>query len=173
MFEPPLNEIHHFSHHPPKFIYCLPQFVRARHFLESVELTGQDFDALCKAFHCFVRFFLGLEMLPNLSVILFSSKTEKKVTWYAISMQENTAFAIEFSLLKSDSGHMCFSRMIYLADSLSDFENHFHTTTSGTKTTQDGFELVQVFDRALELYIQCGQGRVEGLQLDLSRKYLY
>ena len=90
-----------------------------------------------------------------------------------ISMQENTAFAIEFSLLKSDSGHVCLSRIIYPADSLSDFKNHFHTTARGTKTTQDGFELVQAFDRALELYIQCGQGRVEGLQLDLSRKYLY
>jgi len=43
-------------------------------------------------------------MLPNLSVISFASKTEKEVTWYAISMQENTAFAIKFSLRESDNG---------------------------------------------------------------------
>ena len=59
---------------------------------------------------------------------------------------------------------MCaFQWMIYPADSLSDFENHFHTTACGTKMTQDGFEFVQVLDCALELYIQCGQGRVKGL----------
>ena len=33
---------------------------------------------------------------------------------------------------------------------------------------QNGLELVQVLDCALELYIQCSQGRVEGLQLDLN-----
>jgi len=54
---------------------------------------------------------------------------------------------------------MCaLQRIIYPADSLSNFENHFYTTARGTKTTQDGFELVQVLDRALELCIQCGQG---------------
>jgi len=110
-------------------------------------------------------------MLPNLSVISFASKTEKNVTWYAISMQENMAFAIEFSLLKSDSGHVCFSGMIYLADSLSYSNHHLHAIACRTKTVQNGLELVQVLDCALELYIQCGQGRVRGLQLDLSRRY--
>ena len=88
-------------------------------------------------------------------------------------MQENTTFAIEFSLLKSDSGHVCFSRVIYLADSLSYSNYHLHTIVCGTKMDQNGLELVQVLDCALELYIQCGQGRVKGLQLDLSRRYLY
>jgi len=120
-----------------------------------------------------MRFFLGFEMLPNLSIILFALKSEKELTWYARSMQENTVFATEFSLLESDSGHVCFSRMIYLADSLSNFNTYFHTIACGTKTTQDGFELVQVLDCALELYIQCSQGRVEGLQLDFSRRCLY
>jgi len=83
-------------------------------------------------------------------------------------MQENTVFATEFSLLESDNGYVCFSGMIYLADSLSYFNYHLRTILFGTKTSQDGFELVQVLDCALELYIQCGQGRVEGLQLDLS-----
>jgi len=78
-------------------------------------------------------------------------------------MQENTVFATEFSLLESDSRHVCFSRMIYLADSLSNCNTYFHTIACGIQTTQDGFELVQVLDCALELYIQCGQGRVEGL----------
>ena len=173
MFEPLLNEIHHFYHHSWKFIYYLPQFVRVWHLLESVELTSQGSDALCKAFHCFRRFFLGLEMLPNLSVISFASKTEKEVTWYAISMQENTVFATEFSLLKSNNGHVRFSGMIYLADSLSYSNYHLHTIGCRTKMTQDGFKLVQVLDRTSELYIQCGQGRVEGLQLNLSRKFLY
>ena len=136
-------------------------------------MTSQDSDVLCKAFHCFMRFFLGLETLPNLSIMLFTSKTEKELTWYAMSMQESTVFATEFSLLKSDSGHVCFSRMIYLADSLSDFNTYFHTTACRTKTTQDGFKLVQVLDCALELNIQCGQGRVRGLRSDLSRKYLF
>ena len=68
-----------------------------------------------------MRFFLGLEMLPNLSIILFVSKTEKELTWYARSTQENTVFATEFSLLESDKGYVCFSGMIYLADSLSYF----------------------------------------------------
>ena len=115
-----------------------------------------------------MRFFLGLETLPNLSIILFTSKTEKELTWYARSMQENTVFTTEFSFLESDSRYVCFSRMLYLADSLSNFNTHFYTIACRTKTTQDGFELNQVFNCALELYIQCGQGRVEGLQLDLS-----
>jgi len=83
-------------------------------------------------------------------------------------MQENTVFATEFSLLESDSGHVCFSGISYLADSLSYSNYHLRTILCGTKMTQDGFEFVQVLDCALELYIQCGQGRVEGLQLDLS-----
>jgi len=45
-------------------------------------------------------------MLPNLSAMLFASKKEKELTWYAISMQENIDFAIEFSLVESDSGHV-------------------------------------------------------------------
>ena len=109
MFEPLLNEIHHFSHYSQKFIYRMPQFDWVWHFLESVELTSHDLDALCKAFHCFMRFFLGLEMLQNLLAMLFASKTEKELTWYAISMQENIDLATEFSLVKSDSGHVCFS----------------------------------------------------------------
>ena len=173
MFEPLLNEIHHFSHYSQKFIYRMPQFDWVWHFLESVELTSHDLDALCKAFHCFMRFFLGLEMLQNLLAMLFASKTEKELTWYAISMQENTVFATEFSLLKSNNGHVRFSGMIYLADSLSYSNYHLHTIGCRTKMTQDGFKLVQVLDRTSELYIQCGQGRVEGLQLNLSRKFLY
>jgi len=53
-----------------------------------------------------MRFFLGLEMLPNLSAILFVSKTEKELTWYAISIQENTVFATKFNLLESDSRYV-------------------------------------------------------------------
>jgi len=83
-------------------------------------------------------------------------------------MQETTVSAMGFSCFESDSGYVRFSGMIYLADSLSNFNTHFHTIARRTKTTQDGFEFVQVLDCALELYIQCGQGRVEGLQLDLS-----
>ena len=83
-------------------------------------------------------------------------------------MQETTVSAIGFSCFESDNEHVCFSRMIYSADSLSNFNTHFHTIACGTKTIQDGFEFVQVLDCALELYIQCSQGRVEGLQLDLS-----
>jgi len=56
-----------------------------------------------------MRFFLGLEMLQNLLAMLFASKTEKELTWYAISMQENIDLATEFSLVKSDSRHVCFS----------------------------------------------------------------
>jgi len=48
-------------------------------------------------------------MLQNLLAMLFASKTEKELTWYAISMQENIDLATEFSLVKSDSGHVCFS----------------------------------------------------------------
>ena len=112
-------------------------------------------------------------MLPNLSVISFALKTETEVTWYAISMQENTTLAIKFSLLESDSGCVRLSGMIYLADSLSYSNYHLHAIICGTEIAQNGLELVQVLDCALELYIQCGQGRVEGLQLDLSRRYLY
>jgi len=53
-----------------------------------------------------MRFFLGLEMLPNLSATLFVSKAEKELTWYAISIQENTVFATEFNLLESDSRYV-------------------------------------------------------------------
>jgi len=56
-----------------------------------------------------MRFFLGLEMLQILLAILFASKTEKELTWYAISMQEIIDLATEFSLVKSDNGHVCFS----------------------------------------------------------------
>ena len=66
MFEPVLNETRYFSHYTRKLVYCLVQFVRVRNFLESVELAGQNLDALCEAFH---RFFLVLEMLPISSVI--------------------------------------------------------------------------------------------------------
>jgi len=89
-----------------------------------------------------MRLFLGLEMLPNLSIILFVSKTEKELTWYARSMQENTVFATEFSLLESDYGYVCFPRMIYLADSLSYSNYHLHTIVCGTKMAQNGLELV-------------------------------
>jgi len=58
---------------------------------------------------------------------------------------------MESSLLKSDSEHVYFSRVIYPADSLSDFNNHFHTIVCGTKTTQNGLEFVQVLYHACEL----------------------
>ena len=48
-------------------------------------------------------------MLQILLAMLFASKTEQVLTWYAISMQENIDLATEFSLVKSDSGHVCFS----------------------------------------------------------------
>jgi len=48
-----------------------------------------------------VRFILGLDMLPNLSVISSTLKTRDKLTWYAISMQEKTAFTMEFNCLLS------------------------------------------------------------------------
>jgi len=41
-------------------------------------------------------------------------------------MHENIVFTMDFSLLKSDSEHVYFSRVIYPTDSLSDFNNHFH-----------------------------------------------
>jgi len=88
-------------------------------------------------------------------------------------MQENTAFAIKFSLLESDSRYVRFSGMTYLADSLSYSNYHLHAIICGTEIAQNALELVQVLDCALELYIQCSQGRVKGLQLDLSRKNLY
>jgi len=53
--------------------------------------------------------------------------------------------------------------MIYPADSLSDLDTHFHTIACGFKTIQNRLELVQALDCAFELYIQCGQSRVEGL----------
>jgi len=53
--------------------------------------------------------------------------------------------------------------MIYLADSLSDFNNHFHAIAYGTKTIQNGLELDQVLDCHLEPNIQYGQGRTKGL----------
>ena len=68
-FEPLLNETNYFSHYAGKFIYCLAQFIWVGDFLESVELAGQSSDTLCKAFHWFMRFFLGLEMLPTSSVV--------------------------------------------------------------------------------------------------------
>jgi len=84
--------------------------------------------------------FLGTEMLPILSVILFKSKIERKLTRYAALMQENTVSTIGFSCFESDNDHVCFSRMIYNADSPSDFDTHFHIIACGTKTIQYGFE---------------------------------
>jgi len=117
-----------------------------------------------------MRFLLVLEMLPISLVILFESKIEREHTWYAASMQENTVSAIGFSCFESDNEHVCFSRMIYPANSLSDLDTHFHAIACGSKTIQNGPELVQVLDRAFELYIQCGQGRVADLRLNLSRE---
>ena len=70
-------------------------------------------------------------------------------------MQENTVFATEFSFLESDREYVCFSRMIYLTDSLSYSNYHLHAIICGTKMAQNGLELVQVLHCALELYIQC------------------
>jgi len=83
---------------------------------------GQGSDTLREAFHRSMRLLLGLEMLPISSVILLESKIEGKLTWYAASMQENTISAIGFSCFESGNEHVCFSRMIYRADSLSDFD---------------------------------------------------
>ena len=47
-------------------------------------------------------------------------------------MQENTVFATEFSLFESDNGYVCFSGMIYLADSLSYSDYHLHAIVCGT-----------------------------------------
>ena len=57
-FEPLLNKIHYFSHCAGKIIYCLAQFARVRNSQESIELAGQDSDALRKAFHWFMRLLL-------------------------------------------------------------------------------------------------------------------
>ena len=78
-------------------------------------------------------------------------------------MQENTVCAMGFSCFESDNCHVCFSMVIYPADSLSNLNTHLHTIACGSKTIQNGPELVQVLDRAFELYIQCGQSRVAGL----------
>ena len=169
-FEPILHETHYFPHYASNFIYCPAQFVRVRNFQESIELASQSFDALREAFHWSMRVLLGLEMLPISSVILFESKIQRELTWYAASMQETTASAIGFSCFESDNCHVCFSRMIYPADSLSNLDTHLHTIACRSKTIQHGPELVQVLDRAFELYIQCGQSRVEGLWLNLSRE---
>ena len=108
-FEPLLNETNYFSHYSGKFIYCLAQFIWVGDFLESVELAGQSSDTLCKAFHWFMRFFLGLEMLPTSSVVWFASRIERESTWYAASMQETTVSAIGFSCFESDNEHVCFA----------------------------------------------------------------
>jgi len=60
-------------------------------------------DAVCKAFHCFMSFFLSLHMLQKQSVMLLTLKTEKEPTLYTTSIQENTACVTGFSCLKSDN----------------------------------------------------------------------
>ena len=80
-----------------------------------------------------------------------------------------TQFSLQNSTCSSQiAGMWCFSRMIYLADSLSDFNNHFHAIAYGTKTIQNGLELDQVLDCDLEPNIQCGQGRTKGLWLNFE-----
>ena len=48
-----------------------------------------------------MRFVLGLDVLPNLSVILSTLRTREKPTWYATSMHESTVFTVEFSCYSS------------------------------------------------------------------------
>jgi len=81
----------------------------------------------------------------------------REPTLYAASIQENTVSAIGFNFFESDKGHACFSMMIYYADSLSDFNTHFHTIACGSNTIQNGLELVQVVHCALDLCMQRAQ----------------
>jgi len=83
-----LNEIHHFSHHSRKFIDCMTQLLQTFLTMSSRPASIQ-LALCCEAFQLFVRFFLGLNILPNLSVILSTLKAREEPAWYATSMQEN------------------------------------------------------------------------------------
>jgi len=97
-------------------------------------------------------------------------ENRREPTLYAVSTQENTVFAIGFSCFESDNGHVCFSRMIYHTDSISNFNTHFHTIACGSKTAQNGLELVQLVHCALDLCMQRFQVTAMSLWLNLSRE---
>ena len=78
-------------------------------------------------------------------------KNRREHTWYAASIQVNAVSAIGFSWFELDNGHVCFSRMIYCTDSRSNFNTQFHTIACGSKTIQNGLELVQIVHGALDL----------------------
>ena len=65
---------------------------------------------------------------------------------------------------------VCFSRMIYHADGLSNFNTHFHTIACGAKMIQNGLKLVQFVHCALDLCMQSTQVTVMSLGFNLSRK---
>jgi len=90
---------------------------------------------------------------------------------YAAPIQENTVFAIGFTCFELDNGHPCFSRMIYRAHSLYDFNTHFHTIACRSKTAQNGLKIVQLVYRALDLCTQSAQVTVMSLWLNMNREF--
>jgi len=100
-----------------------------------------------------VRFFLGLDMLPNPSVISFTLKVRVSNLICDIDARKHRFYNSIKLLFELDNGHVCYSRKIYPANGLSKLNKHLDAITCRTETTQDGPEIVQVLHRALNFCV--------------------
>ena len=157
MFEPVLNETHYFSHYPENSFIVL--------------CSSSELGCSLRGFSLIHEILLGSWDATNFISQITHVENRREPTLYAAPIQENTVFAIGFTCFELDNGHPCFSRMIYRADSLYNFNTHFHTIACRSKTAQNGLKIVQLVYRALDLCIQSAQVTVMSLWLNLIRNF--